>query len=97
MPPVYVVVQLTIHDRERYDRYVSRFIPVIDLYDGEVVAVDDHPEVLQGTWDHDRVVLLSFPDRERFDSWASSQEYREIVPDRLASTEGPILLVRGFD
>jgi uncharacterized protein (DUF1330 family) len=93
---VYVIVQLTVHDRERYDRYAERFLPTIAPYGGRVLAAQDSPQVLEGTWPHERVVLLSFADRDAFTSWAESPEYREIVGDRLAATEGPVLLVDGF-
>ena len=93
---VFVVVQLTIHDRERYDRYVSRFLPILAEHGGRVLAADDAPEVLEGEWPHDRVVLLAFPDRDAFTGWAGSREYKEIAVDRIAATDGPILLVNGF-
>ena len=93
---VYVVVQLTIHDRERYQRYIDRFLPIIAEHGGRVLAVDDHPEVLEGTWDADRVVLLRFSDRAAFEGWAQSPAYKEIAADRIAATDGPILLVQGF-
>jgi uncharacterized protein (DUF1330 family) len=92
---VYVVVQLTIHDRERYQRYVDRFLPTISEHGGRVLAADDAPEVIEGTWDADRVVLLRFSDRETFTRWAESPEYKEIAVDRIAATDGPILLVDG--
>jgi uncharacterized protein (DUF1330 family) len=94
--PVYVVVQLTVRDRERYQRYVDAFLPIIAEHGGRVLAVQDDPEVLEGTWPHDRLVLLSFADREAFDRWSQSPEYREIARDRTAATDGPILLVDGF-
>ena len=94
--PVYVVVQLSIHDRERYDRYTSRFLPTIGEHGGRVLAADDTPEVLEGTWEHDRVVLLSFRDRDAFTAFAESPEYQEIAADRIAATDGPILLVEGL-
>ena len=93
---VYVVVQLSIHDRERYDRYVARFLPTIDAHGGRVLAADDAPRVLEGEWSHDRVVLLSFADRDAFTAWAESPEYKEIAVDRIAATDGPILLVQGL-
>ena len=93
---VYVVVQLSIHDRERYDRYVARFLPTIAAHGGRVLAADDAPEVLEGEWDRDRVVLLAFDDRDAFTAWAGSPEYKEIAVDRIAATDGPILLVQGL-
>ena len=92
---VYAIAQLTIHDRPRYDRYVAAFMPVLTKYGGRLLVVDDQPEVVEGQWGGSRVIVLSFPDRDSFTTWMSCAEYQEIVQDRLAAAEGPILLVQG--
>lgn len=93
---VYAIVQLNVHDRATYDRYVERFMPVFEKFNGAVLAADDHPKILQGQSDTNRVVLLSFPDKKAFFAWSGSPEYREIVGDRIASSSGLILLVEGL-
>lgn len=93
---VYAVVQLNVHDRTTYHRYVERFMPVFEKFNGAVLAADDHPEILQGQSDTNRVVLLSFPDKKSFFAWSGSPEYQEIVADRVASSSGLILLVEGI-
>jgi uncharacterized protein (DUF1330 family) len=52
--------------------------------------------VLEGVWDRDRLVLMSFPDELSFDAWANSPEYLEIAKDRKAGAEGIVLLAKGF-
>jgi uncharacterized protein (DUF1330 family) len=94
---VYVIVQLSIHDRDRYDVYAAAFPPVLAQYGGTALAADDAPRVLEGEWPGHRVVLLSFPDRDAFRAWASSAEYQAIVGDRHASSEAVVTLVRGLD
>jgi len=92
---VYAIAQLRIHDRARYQRYVAAFMPILARYGGRLLAADEHPEVTEGQWDRDKVVLLAFPDREAFAAWATSPEYREISADRLAAADTVALLVRG--
>lgn len=93
---VYAIVQLKIHDRPTYDRYVSRFMPVFEKFSGEVLAADDAPKVLEGKWDGNRVILMSFPDKGAFFAWAGSPEYQEIARDRIAAAETTALLVEGL-
>ncbi|HYV56733.1 MAG TPA: DUF1330 domain-containing protein [Candidatus Nitrosopolaris sp.] len=93
---VYVVAQMSIHDRARYDRYVSRFMGVLAGFDGRLLAADEAPTVLEGTWPHQKVVLLEFPDRRAFERWASSPEYTEIARDRIAATTGCVVLMSGI-
>jgi uncharacterized protein (DUF1330 family) len=92
---VYAIAQLTIHDRARYQRYVAAFMPVLAKYGGQLLAADERPEVTDGQWDKDKVVLLAFPDREAFMTWATSPEYQEISVDRLAAADTVALLARG--
>jgi uncharacterized protein (DUF1330 family) len=93
---VYAIAQLRIHDRARYDRYVAGFMPVLRKYGGRLLAADEGPEVVEGQWSGDKVVVLAFADREGFTAWADSAEYQEISKDRVAATESIVLLVRGL-
>lgn len=93
---VYAIAQLTIHDRERYQRYVAAFMPILTRYGGRLLAADEHPEVTEGQWDGDKVVLMAFPDRETFAAWLRSPEYQEIAKDRFAAAETTAILVRGL-
>src|SRR5262245_44631217 len=83
---VYVVAQISIHDRAMYDRYVSKFMGVLARFDGRLLAADESPTVLEGSWPHQKVILIEFRDREAFERWAYSPEYADISRDRIAAT-----------
>ena len=63
---VYAIAQLTITDRAIYDHYQARFMGVMKRYQGRVLAADENPLVIEGEWDMEKVVLLSFPDEKAF-------------------------------
>lgn len=92
---VYALAQLKIHDRERYGRYMSRFMPVLMQYKGRLLAADDAPRVLEGQWERDKVVLMAFEDADAFRAWATSPEYTEIAVDRTAAADAVVLLLQG--
>ena len=94
--PVYAIAQLTITDRTAYDRYQSRFISVFSRFKGRLLAADESPAVVEGKWEHQKVVPMSFPDEAAFREWASSPDYQEISKDRHASSRAVILLVKGL-
>jgi len=94
--PVYVIAQLTITDRAAYNRYQSRFMSVFNRYKGRVLAADESPAVIEGKWDHQKVVLLSFPDEASFREWANSPDYQEITKDRHAGSSAVVLLVNSL-
>jgi uncharacterized protein (DUF1330 family) len=94
---VYAIAQLSIHDRDGYGRYVAAFMPVLQQYGGRLLVADERPEVVEGQWTGDKVVVVAFPDRDALTAWATSPEYRQISKDRLAATDGVVLAVRGID
>jgi uncharacterized protein (DUF1330 family) len=93
---VYVIVQLKMMDRVAYDRYQAQFFDVFRKFSGRLLSADENPAVLEGKWDRDKLVLMSFPDDAAFREWVSSPEYLEISKDRKAGADGIVLLARGF-
>jgi uncharacterized protein (DUF1330 family) len=95
---VYALAQLRIDDRERYDRYMGRFMPVLEKYNGKLLAADEAPRVLEGDWgDRNKVVLMEFADAGAFRAWATSSEYTEIAADRKAGADAVVLLIKSAE
>ncbi|HEY7406279.1 MAG TPA: DUF1330 domain-containing protein [Candidatus Angelobacter sp.] len=93
---VYAIAQLKITDRAAYNRYQQRFMSVMKQFKGRVLAADEHPQIVEGEWDREKVVLLEFPDEAAFHEWAESPEYLEIARDRKAGSDAVVLLVQGI-
>jgi uncharacterized protein (DUF1330 family) len=93
---VYVIVQLKMTDRAAYDRYQARFFEVFRKFSGRLLSADEHPAVIEGTWERDKLVLMSFPDATAFHAWADSPDYLAIARDRKAGAEAIVLLAKGF-
>lgn len=93
---VYAIVQLNMTDRAAYDRYQAQFFDVFRKFSGRLLSADEQPAVLEGKWDRDKLVLMSFPDEAAFHAWANSPEYQEISNDRKAGAEAIVLLAKGF-
>ena len=93
---VYVIVQLKMIDRAAYDRYQARFFDVFKKFQGRLLSADEEPAVLEGAWDRDKLVRMSFPDEAAFRAFADSPEYLEISRDRKAGADGIVLLAKAF-
>ena len=93
---VYVIVQLKMTDRAAYDRYQARFFEVFRKFSGRLLSADENPTIVEGAWDRDKLVLMSFPDVSAFHAWVDSPEYLEISKDRKAGAQGVVLLAKGF-
>lgn len=93
---VYAIAQLRFTDRAAYDRYQARFMEVFRRHPGTLLAADESPEIVEGRWDREKLVLMSFPDEAAFRAWAQSPEYQEISKDRRAGADTLVLLVKGL-
>ncbi len=93
----YFVARITIHDRSGYQTYEDGFDDVFEKYGGEVVAVDDAPEALEGEWNATRMVLIRFPSREECHRWYDSPAYRQLARRRCKASRAEIVLVEGRD
>jgi len=93
---VYAIAMFSITDRAVYGRYQAQFMGVMSRYKGKVLAADEHPVVVEGNWDRDKVVMLSFANEADFREFMDSPEYQEISKDRRAAANGFVVLVRGI-
>jgi uncharacterized protein (DUF1330 family) len=93
---VYAIAQLRFTDRAAYDRYQVRFMDVLRHHRGTLLAADESPQVVEGKWDLDKVVLMSFPDEAAFRLWSESPDYQEISRDRHAGADTVVLLAKGL-
>lgn len=92
---VYAIAQLSIADRATYSRYQARFLALIQQFKCTVLAADERPQLVEGAWDREKVVLLSFPDEASFWEMVRSPQYEEVARDRRASSSAVVLLVQG--
>ena len=93
---VYAIAQLRFTDRAAYDRYQARFMEVFARHTGTLLAADESPKVMEGQWDREKVVLMSFPDEAAFRAFVESPEYEDIAKDRRAGADTVVLLVQGL-
>lgn len=94
---VYVIAQISIIEPDAYNRYQAAFMEVFERFNGQVLAADADPQVVEGIWDKEKVILLYFPDRNSFEQWAFSPEYQEISKHRQAGSKGVVLLAKAIN
>jgi uncharacterized protein (DUF1330 family) len=93
---VYVIAQGKIENRAMLDQYVAKVMPTIASRQGRILGFDEQPEVIEGPIDHPRTVIIEFPSITAFRGWYDSPEYQEILPLRLKSTPGTLIVAKGF-
>lgn len=93
----YVIAQLQIHDWDTYRQYQSGFLKMFEGYDGEVLIVDDAPQVMEGEWRWSRTAVIRFASRQEAERWYQSPEYQELIRKyRLPSSSGNLIFAKGL-
>ena len=93
----YIVALINIYDPARYQQYLAGFDEVFEMYDGQVLTVEDNPRVLEGEWPADRTVLIRFPDERALRSWYDSAEYQRLAHHRREASVASVAIVTGRD
>jgi uncharacterized protein (DUF1330 family) len=95
--PAYVVAHVRVKNPEAYDAYRRRSPEVIAQFGGRFLIRGGEAEVLDGDWSVPRVVVIEFPDVAAARGFYNSPEYQEILPLRLANTEGALAILPGVE
>ena len=93
---VYIIAQISIHDRDGYCRYEEGFMDVFAQFTGELLAVSENPTVVEGAWPCTRTVLMRFPSAEEARRWYTSPEYQAIAQHRFRASTGNAVVVEQF-
>ena len=85
----YVVVQIAVEDPIAYEEYKALAPPSIAAYGGRYIVRGGPSEVLEGSWQPPRLVVLKFPTVAQAQAWWASPEYApaKAVRQGCASTE----------
>ena len=93
----YIIAQINIDDRETYANYEEGFMEIFAKYDGSLLAVDEDPRLLEGSWPYTRTVLISFPGEAQALDWYQSDEYQALARYRFASSSANISIIKGLE
>ena len=92
----YFVWHNRVHDAEKMQEYLSKALETLAPYHPEVVVLDEHVQVVEGNAPGPRTIVIKFDSRDTAMAWYNCAKYREVLPLRLAATEGFGVLVDGF-
>lgn len=93
----YVIVEVTIKDPERYEQYRAMAPASVSHYGGRFLARGGETVQLEGSRDHERVVLLEFDSVETAQKWHASEEYRAARELRFAVAESRMVVLAGVE
>jgi uncharacterized protein (DUF1330 family) len=93
----YLIAQVTIHDAEVYRGYTARSPAIIAKYGGRILARGGTTEVLEGSADNRRVVIVEFPSMEAARAFYNSAEYQQAKAIRAPASNAQFVIVQGIE
>ena len=94
--PVYFIAQVEIHDPAGYQRYTQEAAAAGMPANMRLLAMDEKPTVLEGTWHGPKTVMLEFPDEAALRAWYDSPGYQAAAKIRKAATVSHVAVVHGI-
>jgi uncharacterized protein (DUF1330 family) len=85
----YVIVDIEVHDPVEYEEYKKLAAPTVTAYGGRYLVRGGPVELLEGSWQPKRLVVLEFETAAQAKAWWSSQEYSvaKEIRHRTATTD----------
>ena len=88
----YVIAQATIKDPEKLKEYGAIAGPSIKAAGGEIVTAARVIDVLAGSYDHERAVIIRFDDAQAARDWYTSDAYQSAIPIREQAMDAVFII-----
>jgi uncharacterized protein (DUF1330 family) len=93
--PAYVVAHVDVTDPVRYEDYKRLVADTLVPFGGRFLVRGSPPQVLEGSWDPKRLVIIEFPTAAQAREWWASEAYRPARTLRQATSTGTLVLLDG--
>lgn len=92
----YLLVNIEkIKDQEKLQEYGKLVGPHTDKYGGKLIAASPDPDVLEGSLNSIRTLVIEFPDRDALTGWYEADEYGPMKELRQAGIDATLSVIDG--
>ena len=91
----YVLCEIDVTDPEAYEGYKALAAPAVEAHGGRYIVRGAPAELLEGSAEPQRIVVLEFPDLEAARRWYGSAEYGAAIAARAGAATARFVLVDG--
>ncbi|HXB84088.1 MAG TPA: DUF1330 domain-containing protein [Candidatus Acidoferrum sp.] len=92
----YVIVNVNTRDHVEYEHYKRMAAEAVTNFGGRYLVRGGRMQVLEGSWEPTRIVVLEFDSYERASEWWHSAEYAPAKALRQRLSETDLLIVDGY-
>ena len=94
--PAYVVTEIEVIDKDRYEAYKQMVAPSITAYGGKFLVRGGATETLEGSWSPRRLVIVEFASKAQAKAWWGSPQYAEAKALRQATARTQMIVAEGL-
>ena len=91
----YAIFNINVTNPENYKHYIEKVVSVAGKFGAEYIVRGGENQVIEGTWQHPRTVVMKFPSYEKALEWYNSEEYKPIKHIRLDYAETNGIMIKG--
>lgn len=91
----YLILDLSIHDLERFREYISKIPEFIKKHEGRYLVQGVTATVMEGDWQPERMVVIEFPSRDKARAFLGDPEAQTLFALRHDTTTSKLIMVDG--
>ena len=91
----YAIFNIEVINSDPYKEYIQKVKPIAEKFGGEYVVRGGNNQVVEGSWQYSRNVVIKFPSYEKALEWYNSQEYQPIKKIRLVNANTNGIIIQG--
>ena len=91
----YAIFNINVTNPANYKNYIDQVKPLAEKFGAEYIVRGGENQVIEGTWQHPRTVVIKFPSYEKALEWYNSDEYKPIKQIRLDNAETNGIIIKG--
>ena len=91
----YLILDLSIKNIDIFMEYIEKIPEFIKKHGGRYIVQGVKPEVMEGDWQPERVVVLEFPSKEKAKEFLEDPEAQSLFAIRHNSTTSKLILAEG--
>ncbi len=93
----YIVLDFSVHDYDTFIEYANRVPAFMQKHGGHYIVRGAEPEVMEGNWMPERLVIIEFPSRKDAVAFLDDPDFQELKEIRIKTTTSKLVLVDGVE
>lgn len=91
----YLILDLKISDLNGFMEYIRKIPEFINKHDGRYIVQGVVPELMEGTWLPERLVILEFPSKSKAKDFLADPDAQTLFSLRHKTTDSQLILAEG--